>query len=179
VAELHWMPAHELAAMIRRRELKPSELMTATIARIEQLNSKFNAFCALRPDLAMAEARAMDDRIARGDDVGPLAGLPLGVKDLEGVTGMATTFGSVPFKHNLAHEDAIEVARLRAAGAIVIGKTNTPEFGFTAFTQSAFRCLAQSMESGSHARWIFRRKLGGDRVGDGAVGDRIGLGRLD
>jgi aspartyl-tRNA(Asn)/glutamyl-tRNA(Gln) amidotransferase subunit A len=136
VAELHWMPAHELAAMIRRRELKPSELMTATIARIEQLNSKFNAFCALRPDLAMAEARAMDDRIARGDDVGPLAGLPLGVKDLEGVTGMATTFGSVPFKHNLAHEDAIEVARLRAAGAIVIGKTNTPEFGFTAFTRN-------------------------------------------
>jgi Asp-tRNA(Asn)/Glu-tRNA(Gln) amidotransferase A subunit family amidase len=130
------MPAHELAAMIRRRELKPSELMATTIARIERLNPKLNAFCAMRSDLAMAEARAMDERIARGEDVGPLAGLPLGVKDLEGVAGMATTFGSVPFKNNLAQEDSIEVARLRAAGAIVVGKTNTPEFGHTAFTRN-------------------------------------------
>jgi aspartyl-tRNA(Asn)/glutamyl-tRNA(Gln) amidotransferase subunit A len=136
MAELHWMPAYELAAMIRRRELKPSELMAATIARIEQLNPKFNAFCAMRSDLAMAEARAMDERIANGEEVGPLAGLPLGVKDLEGVAGMATTFGSVPFKNNLAQEDSIQVARLRTAGAIVIGKTNTPEFGHTAFTRN-------------------------------------------
>ena len=136
MAELHWMPAHELAAMMRRRELKPSELMATTIARIERLNPKLNAFCAMRSDLAMAEARAMDERIARGEEVGPLAGLPLGVKDLEGVAGMATTFGSVPFKNNLAQEDSIEVARLRAAGAIVIGKTNTPEFGYTAFTRN-------------------------------------------
>ena len=136
MAELHWMPAHELAAMMRRRELKPSELMAATIARIEALNPKFNAFCAMRSEAAMAEARAMDERIARGEGVGPLAGLPLGVKDLEDVAGMATTFGSAPFKNNLATEDSIEVARLRAAGAIVIGKTNTPEFGHTAFTRN-------------------------------------------
>jgi aspartyl-tRNA(Asn)/glutamyl-tRNA(Gln) amidotransferase subunit A len=136
MAELHWMPAYELAAMMRRRELKPSELMAATIARIETLNPKFNAFCALRSEAAMSEAKAMDGRLARGDEVGPLAGLPLAVKDLEGVTGMATTFGSVPFKDNQAQEDSIEVARLRAAGAIVIGKTNTPEFGFTAFTRN-------------------------------------------
>ena len=136
MAELHWRPAHELAAMIRRRELKPSELMEATIARIEALNPKFNAFCATRFEPAMDEARAMDERIARGEEVGPLAGLPLGVKDLEGVAGMATTFGSVPFRNNIAKEDSIEVARLRAAGAIVVGKTNTPEFGFTAFTRN-------------------------------------------
>jgi aspartyl-tRNA(Asn)/glutamyl-tRNA(Gln) amidotransferase subunit A len=136
MVDLHWMPAYELAAMIRRRELKPSELMAATIARIEQLNPALNAFCAMRSDLAMDEARAMDERIACGDDVGPLAGLPIGVKDLEGVAGMATTFGSVPFKDNLAHEDSIEIARLRGAGAIVIGKTNTPEFGHTAFTRN-------------------------------------------
>ncbi len=136
MAELHWMAAYELAAMIHRRELKPSELMAATIARIERLNPQLSAFCAMRSDLAMAEARALDERIAHGDDVGPLAGLPLGVKDLEGVAGMATTFGSLPFKHNLAPEDSIEVARLRAAGAIVVGKTNTPEFGHTAFTRN-------------------------------------------
>jgi aspartyl-tRNA(Asn)/glutamyl-tRNA(Gln) amidotransferase subunit A len=136
MTELHWKPAHELAAMVRRRELKPSELMGAAIARIEALNPGLNAFVALRVDQALAEARAMDERIALGDDPGPLAGLPLGVKDLEDVAGMATTFGSVPFKHNVAHQDAIEVARLRAAGAIVIGKTNTPEFGHTAFTRN-------------------------------------------
>ena len=136
MAELHWMPAYELVAMIRRRELKPSELMAATLARIEQLNPTFKAFCAMRSDRAMSEARTMDERVARGEEVGPLGGLPLAVKDLEGVTGMPTTFGSVPFKNNLAQEDSIEVARLRAAGAIVIGKTNTPEFGFTAFTRN-------------------------------------------
>jgi aspartyl-tRNA(Asn)/glutamyl-tRNA(Gln) amidotransferase subunit A len=136
MTELHWMAAHELAALMRRRELKPSELMAATIARIEALNPRFNAFCAMRSEAAMSEARAIDERIARGDEVGPLAGLPLAVKDLEGVAGMVTTFGSVPFKNNVAHQDSIEVARLRAAGAIVIGKTNTPEFGFTAFTRN-------------------------------------------
>src|SRR5580704_16962340 len=123
MVELHWMAAYELAAMMRRRALKPSELMAGTIARIDALNSKFNAFCALRSEAAMSEARAMDERLARGDEVGPLAGLPLAVKDLEGVAGMATTFGSVPFKDNQAQEDSIEVARLKTAGAIVVGKT--------------------------------------------------------
>jgi len=134
--ELHWLSAFELAALIRRRELKPSELMAATIARIEALNPSINAFCALRASAAMDEARALDAKIARGGEVGALAGLPLGVKDLASVAGMATTFGSVPFKNNIAREDSIEVARLRAAGAIVVGKTNTPEFGFTGFTRN-------------------------------------------
>jgi Asp-tRNA(Asn)/Glu-tRNA(Gln) amidotransferase A subunit family amidase len=101
MAELCWTSAFDLAAMIRRRELKPSELMAATIARIEALNPRINAFCALRADEAMAEARALDDKIAHREEIGPLAGLPLGVKDLEGVAGMATTFGSVPFKHSV------------------------------------------------------------------------------
>lgn len=136
MSELYWMPAFELAALIRRRELKPSELMAATITRIEALNPKLNAFCATRFDAALAEARELDERIARGAEPGPLAGLPFGVKDLEDVAGMITTFGSVPFRDNLAHEDAVEVARLKAAGAIVVGKTNTPEFGHTAFTRN-------------------------------------------
>jgi aspartyl-tRNA(Asn)/glutamyl-tRNA(Gln) amidotransferase subunit A len=136
MAELHWMSAFDLAGMIRRRELKPSELVAASLSRIEALNPKFNAFCALRAEGAMAEARALDEKIARREETGILAGLPLGVKDLEGVAGMATTFGSVPFKDNIAKEDSIQVGRLRAAGAIVIGKTNTPEFGFTPFTKN-------------------------------------------
>ena len=83
MTDLHWMPACELLAMIRRRELKPSELMAATIARIEALNPQLNAFCATRFDQAMTEARALDEKLARGAATGSLAGLPLGVKDLE------------------------------------------------------------------------------------------------
>ena len=162
MAELHWMPAYELAALMRRRELKPSELMAATIARIEALNPKFNAFCAMRSEAAMAEARTMDERLARGEEVGPLAGLPLGVKDLEGVSGMVTTFGSVPFRNNIASEDSIEVARLRAAGAIVIGKTNTPEFGFTAFTRNLLFGVSRNP-------WNADRTPGGSSGGSSAA----------
>src|ERR1700722_18685394 len=97
--DLHFKPAYELAAMIRRRELKPSELMAATIERIENTQPKINAFVALRSEAAMADARALDDQIARKEEIGPLAGLPLGVKDLEDVAGLPTTYGSVPFKN--------------------------------------------------------------------------------
>ena len=136
MSELYWKPAHELAAMIRKRELKPSELMEATIRRIEQTNPKLNAFVALRTDDAMAEARALDEKIAHGEQVGALAGLPLGVKDLEDTIGLCTTHGSKPFKDNMPKADSTQVARLKAAGAIVIGKTNAPEFGYTAFTKN-------------------------------------------
>ncbi|MGH8014405.1 MAG: amidase [Candidatus Binataceae bacterium] len=161
-AELHFKSAFDLAAMIRRRELKVSELMEATIARIEALNPKFNAFCALRADEAMAEARALDERIAHGEAPGALAGLPLGVKDLEGVAGMKTTFGSKPFKDNLAREDSIQVARLKAAGAIVIGKTNTPEFGFTPFTKNLLYGVTRNP-------WNAERTSGGSSGGSSAA----------
>jgi hypothetical protein len=136
MAELNFKSACELTALIRKRDLKPSEAVAHALARVESLNGKLNAFCAMRAERAMAEARAMDERVARREEVGALAGVPIGVKDLEEVAGMATTFGSKAFRDNLAVEDAIEVARLRAAGAIVIGKTNTPEFGHSAFTRN-------------------------------------------
>jgi aspartyl-tRNA(Asn)/glutamyl-tRNA(Gln) amidotransferase subunit A len=162
MTELHWMPASELAAMIRRRELKPSELMTATIARIEALNPQLNAFCATRFDQALDEARRLDEALARGATPGSLAGLPLGVKDLEDVAGMATTFGSAPFKDNLAHTDSVQVARLKAAGAIVVGKTNTPEFGHTAFTRNL-------LFGASRNPWNLARTPGGSSGGSSAA----------
>jgi aspartyl-tRNA(Asn)/glutamyl-tRNA(Gln) amidotransferase subunit A len=134
--QLHFKPAYELAAMIGKRELKPSELMAATINRIETVNPKINAFAAMRLDDAMAEARALDEKIARREQVGPLAGLPLGVKDLEDAAGLPTTYGSKPFRDHMPKEDSVEVARAKAAGAIVVGKTTAPEFGYTAFTKS-------------------------------------------
>src|SRR5258708_13541807 len=109
--ELYWKPAHELAAMIRQRKLKPSELMDVTIKRIEQTNPKINAFVALRADAAMTEARALDERIGRGEKVGTLAGLPLGVKDLEDTGGLVTSHGSKPFKDNTAQPDSTQLPR--------------------------------------------------------------------
>ncbi len=159
---LHWKPAHELAAMIRRRELKPSELMEATIRRLGQVNPKLNAFCALRIDAALAEARALDERVARRDDVGPLAGLPVGVKDLEDAAGLPTTFGSKPFKDNMPEGDSVEVARLKAAGAIVLGKTNAPEFGYTDFTKNLLFGVTRNP-------WNLERTPGGSSGGSSAA----------
>ena len=162
MAELNFKSAFELTALIRKRELKPSEAVAHALARVEALNGKLNAFCAMRAEQAMAEARAMDERVARREEVGALAGVPIGVKDLEEVAGMATTFGSKAFRDNLAAEDAIEVARLRAAGAIVIGKTNTPEFGHSAFTRNLLFGLTRNP-------WNLERTPGGSSGGSAAA----------
>ncbi len=162
MTELHWKSASELAAMIRRRELKPSELVDATIARIEVLNPKLNAFCAMRAEQALDEARAMDERIARGEAAGALAGLPLGVKDLEDALGLPTTFGSVPFKSHMPAADSVQVARLKAAGAIVIGKTNAPEFGYTNFTKNRLFGVTRNP-------WNLERTPGGSSGGSAAA----------
>lgn len=129
-------PAHELADLMRSRQLSPVELMEACLDRIHRLDPVIRAFVTLRSEDALAEARQMADRIARGDEVGPLAGLPLAVKDLEDVAGLPTTYCSLPFKDNVAQRDSVQVARLKAAGAIVVGKTTTPEFGYTFFCRN-------------------------------------------
>ncbi|MGA6927204.1 MAG: amidase family protein, partial [Desulfosarcina sp.] len=134
--EISHMPAWELAARVAKKEISPLELMQATLDRIERTNPELNAFVALRPEAALDEARAMTEKIAAGESPespGPLAGVPVGVKDLEDAAGLVTSYGSIPFKNNLARDDSIQVARLKAAGAIVVGKTNTPEFGSTGF----------------------------------------------
>ncbi len=134
--DLLLQPACVLAERIRARELAPLELLDQCIERIHEVNPTLNAFVALREDEARAEAQAVGDALARGEEVGPLAGLPLGVKDLEDAAGLPTTCGSVPLKDHMPAEDSTQVARLKAAGAIVLGKTNTPEFGFTAMTKN-------------------------------------------
>ncbi|MFB0522050.1 MAG: amidase [Desulfatiglandales bacterium] len=136
MTSLHYRSARELARLIKSKDLSPLELMEETLKRIETVNPVLNAFVSTRPEQAMDEARAITERIACGKDPGPLAGVPIGVKDLEDVKGMVTSFGSVPYKNNVARSDSIQVSRLKAAGAIVVGKTNTPEFGFTGFTKN-------------------------------------------
>ncbi|MGD0075664.1 MAG: amidase [Candidatus Binataceae bacterium] len=160
--ELYRKSAFELAALIRARQVKPSELMEATLARIAAINPKVNAFCALRADQAMAEAHALDEKLARREEVGTLAGLPLGVKDLEDAAGLPTTFGSVPFKNHMPEADSAHVARLKAAGAIVVGKTNTPEFGCTGFTRNLLFGVTRNP-------WNPERTPGGSSGGSGAA----------
>ncbi|MBL7202985.1 MAG: amidase [Desulfobacteraceae bacterium] len=136
MTSIHYKSALELVGLIRSKDLSPVELMEETLRRIEAVNPALNAFVAMRAEQAMEEAKGLGERIASGIDPGPLAGIPVGVKDLEDVRGMVTSFGSIPYKDNVAHQDSVQVARLRSAGAIIVGKTNSPEFGFTGFTKN-------------------------------------------
>jgi len=115
--------------MIRSRELSAAELLEAVLARIEAVNPSVNAIVTLAPEQARAAAIGLDARAARGSFVGPLHGLPIAIKDLAETAGIRTTFGSPIFASYVPDFDAPHVALLKAAGAVVIGKTNTPEFG--------------------------------------------------
>jgi amidase len=127
--ELWRETASDLAALIRRREISAVEVMDAHLARIEQVNPLLNAIVTLDADGARRAAAQADRELAAGTAPGLLHGLPIAVKDLVDTAGMRTTYGSPIYRDHVPHEDAPLVARLRRAGAIVIGKTNTPEFG--------------------------------------------------
>ncbi|HWQ39267.1 MAG TPA: amidase [Burkholderiales bacterium] len=128
-ADLCFLPAVELARLIREREVCAVEVMQAHLETIERVNPRVNAIVTLLPERALAGAREIDARLARGEVIGPLAGLPVAHKDLVPTKGIRTTFGSPIYRAFVPDVDAIIVERLRAAGAVTIGKTNTPEFG--------------------------------------------------
>jgi amidase len=131
VPELCRPGATQLAAMIRRREVSAREVMAAYLDHIAAANPRVNAIVSLRPrDELLAEADQADAAVARGEATGPLHGLPQAIKDLAATRGLRTTLGSPLFADQVPAQDAIFVARMRAAGAIVIGKTNVPEFGY-------------------------------------------------
>ncbi len=123
-------PARELVRLMVRREVSAVEVMKAHLARIEEVNPRLNAIVTLRPEeTLLADAAKADRVVAAGETLGPLHGLPVAHKDLTLTQGIRTTFGSPIFADFVPDEDALIVERLRAAGAISIGKTNTPEFG--------------------------------------------------
>jgi Asp-tRNA(Asn)/Glu-tRNA(Gln) amidotransferase A subunit family amidase len=127
--ELIEQSAVELRRLIGSKAVSPVELLEACIAQIERVNPFVNAVTATCFDRARAEARAAETAVMRGDPLGLLHGLPLGVKDLEPTAGLLTTWGSAIFRDHVPEEDIELVARLRKAGAIVAGKTNVPEMG--------------------------------------------------
>ena len=134
--ELCFMPAVEAARRIRAGELSPVELMTAVLARIERLEPRLNAFAALAADAAMDGAKAAEAALAAGAALGPLHGLPVTIKDLAPVAGLPYRRGSHIEAGVIAAADAPFVARLKDAGAIVLGKTTTSEFGWTGVSHS-------------------------------------------
>jgi len=127
----------EITAAVRRREVAARELVERALARTEAANPELNAVVALRVDAALEEADALDGRIARGEDPGPLAGVPFLVKDIEDLAGLPTTHGSLLFAQAApAERDGLVPRRLRAAGAIPVGKTNCPELATDGFTDN-------------------------------------------
>lgn len=130
--------AAELAAAIRRRELSPVEATRAALDAIAQTQGALNAFVTVLADDALAAARAAEAAVLRGDPLGPLHGVPFAVKDLFEVKGHRTTCGSAVMAHYVSQADATAVQRLRAAGAILVGKTATHEFAFGPTTDSPY-----------------------------------------
>jgi aspartyl-tRNA(Asn)/glutamyl-tRNA(Gln) amidotransferase subunit A len=152
----------ELAEALRTRRASPVELMEAVFARVDEANPELNAIVAQRDrDLLIEEARAAERRIVAGEG-GSLEGIPLGVKDLEDVKGMVTSRGSLLFKDDIAVRDEVHVARLRAAGAIPIAKTNAPEFGPTAITKNLLHGVTRNP-------WNLERTPGGSSGGSAAA----------
>jgi amidase len=162
--ELHWRSARALAGAIRNRELSAREVVVAHLERIERVNPRLNAIVTLDPERALAEAEAADARQSgpAHPPLGPLHGLPVAVKDLEDTAGMRTTYGSPLFADHVPAADGLLAARLRAAGAIVVGKTNTPEFGVGSHTFN-------EVFGATRNPWAPERSAGGSSGGAGAA----------
>ena len=136
MSELCDLTAVELRRLIGSKAISPVELLESCIARIEAVNPALNAVVATCYDRARAEAEAAEKAVLNGEELGLLHGLPLGVKDLNITEGLRTTFGSLLYEHHVPEADERMVASLRAEGAILVGKTNTPEFGAGANTRN-------------------------------------------
>lgn len=158
--------ATELRSLLGNREISAVEVVEACLARVEAHNPTLNAVVTLN-ERALDDARALDERTARGEEEGPLHGLPVGIKDVTPVAGLRTTYGSPVYADHVPEEDALVVRRLREAGAVILGKTNCPEFaaGGNTFNEVFGR---------TRNPWDTERSAGGS-TGGGAVGLATGM----
>ena len=160
--EICRMDAVTLADKIRTKQLSPTEVTEAVLARMEKLNPVLGAFCTPSPDVARAQANAIEADIMAGKSVGPLAGVPVGIKDLVYTKGIKTTSGSIIYKDFVPTEDDVVVERLKAAGAVIIGKTNVPELGYSG---ASFNLIFPPTKN----PWNTDRTAGGSSAGSGAA----------
>ncbi|MGH9224699.1 MAG: amidase family protein, partial [Acidimicrobiales bacterium] len=149
----------EIAQQVATRAMSAREVVQAALDRIDRCDDEIGAFVAVDGETALAEASAIDARIAGGEDVGALAGVPLAVKDLEDAAGFVTSRGSAAYADGPpATSDSPLVDRLRAAGCVVVGKTNTPEFGWKPDT-------VNEVFGATHNPWSLERSAGGSSGG--------------
>lgn len=156
------MSASDIAETIKQQERTAEEITEAFIERIEKINPKINAYCTYTFELAREQARKADEAIKKGEKSGPLAGVPISIKDLYPMKGIRTTYGSMIYRNHIPDEDHIIVQRLQDAGAVILGKTNTPEFGFQPVTDN----LVFGKTSNP---WNLDRTCGGSSGGAGAA----------
>jgi len=168
--EIAWLSAEELAAAYRAGTLSPVTVTETLLTRIDRLNPTLNAFLHIDHDGALRAARAAQERLRRGERRGPLDGVPVTIKDLLDVQGLPTTSGSAVYRDVIAQSDSIVTERLKAAGCVILGKTNTPEFGLLPTTEN---------ELGPPCRnpWEPERTPGGSS-GGAAAAAAAGLGPL-
>jgi len=169
--ELCWMSAARLVKAIKRKKVSPVEVMRAVLDRIERVNPRLNAFVTLTADQALRDARAAERAVGkRGATLGALHGVPFSTKDLVNTKGIRTTFGTRLYADNVPTEDAPMVARMKAAGAIQLGKTNTPTFGWIGATHNLVFGITRNP-------WHLDRTPGGSSGGASAA-VAAGLGPL-
>lgn len=156
--ELAFLPALEQARLVRERQVSPVELTELYLERIERLDPELGAYVTVRGEEALAEAQVKAGEPAEP----PFHGVPISLKDLDTTAGIRTTFSSHAFASNVPDFDLAHVTRLKAAGFVILGKTNTPEFGTTAFTDS-------SLNGPCRTPWDLTRNAGGSSGGAGAA----------
>lgn len=160
--DLCYMPATEMAARIRAGSLSSVEAVSNSLARIAEVNGTLNCFCFTYPEEALDKARAVEADIAAGKRLGPLAGVPIAIKDFTPTKGKVTTRGSKLLRDWVPDHDSVLVERLTAAGAIMVGKTTTPEFASAGFTKSPLWGVTNNP-------WDTMRSPGGSSGGSGAA----------
>ncbi len=160
-SEICRMDAVTVAARVRAKELSAAEVADAVIAHMEQVEPHVHAFCTAAPDYAREAANRVDAKIAAGEDPGPLAGVPVGVKDLVCTRDLPTVSGSIAYKEFTPEEDDVVVERLKEAGAVILGKTNVPEFGYSGASHNA-------VFEATRNPWNLDRTPGGSSAGSGA-----------
>lgn len=160
--DLAYTPVSRLRRLLDSRRVSPVELTELYLRRIESLNPRLNAFLTITAEEAMSSARSAEKRISRGAEGVPLLGIPIAIKDLEVTRGIRTTLGSLVFRDTIPDQDSAVVERIRTAGAIILGKTNTPEFGLSGTTENRLgdACLNP---------WDTQRTSGGSSGGSAAA----------
>ncbi|MBS1252964.1 MAG: putative amidase AmiD [Anaerolineales bacterium] len=160
--ELHTLTIEELSRLLRNKSVSPVEVTELYLARIEALNEQTNAYITVMPDEALTDARRAEEEIMAGDYRGPLHGVPIALKDLYDTAGVRTTAASKIFANRVPDKDATSVMFLRAAGAVIIGKTNMHEFAYGVTNASSYF-------GPTHNPWDLSRVTGGSSGGSGAA----------